>query len=755
LTLSLGVSGPAAGDPGAEVSAKRNARCKPPLTPRERRDCRDLRIGKPQNPRRQPYDGERIWTKTAKRCDLLDRAVCLQPWPNNYFTRRASSPTGLRLNLNPLSMPANVDGERIDPTDYNRADGFSPGQLIVVRVPGLDNAQALKRTNPVPLTDLHAYARKRTPIIVINTDTGKRHPIWVELDTRAPNRKSTNLEIRPAVNFEEGGHYVVAMRNLKNRRGKRIRPKRIFRLYRDRLITRQESIEKRRKKLERTFRQLKRAGIRRGNLYLAWDFTVASEQSLAGRVLAMRNDAFAQLGDADLDNDVVEGDAPNFTIGSVLSAVDCTGACDQPNEAEDSLRIINGTVEVPCYLSHPTDTEECAPGAKFAFNGPDDLAPNRVGNATSDVPFRCTIPDAVLNGRTIDQADPTIVGHGLLGSRAIVNQAAVGGNEHNFVQCAMNWAGFSEDDLLSGIYPSLTDLSNFPKIADHVQQAFVNKLYMGRAIVHPDGFGANEAFQVDPAHPERLNPAPAKSDPVYDNGNLFYWGVSHGGIMGGSLTALAPDHRRAVLNVPATNHSTLLERSIHWDNFGSIFYDSYTRPIEHPQILSMIEMLWDRAENNGYAHHITSDPYANTPSHDVLLQVSYGDHQVTNYAAEVLARTIGARVLAPALDPGLHWDVDPFLGIPPITSLPYSGSALVYWYGGPPSFFGTSGQDTAKPPLSNIPSRSSAGAGGDPHGYILGDPEGREQLADYLQLGQLADCGGGDPPPCHSNGYTP
>jgi hypothetical protein len=89
----------------------------------------------------------------------------------------------------------------------------------------------------------------------------------------------------------------------------------------------------------------------------------------------------------------------------------------------------------------------------------------------------------------------------------------------------------------------------------------------------------------------------------------------------------------------------------------------------------------------------------------------------------------------------------------PAASYPFSGSALVYWYGGPTSFTGVTGQGTAKPPLINLPNRASAGGGGDPHEYIIRDPEGREQLSDFLQLGMITDCGGGDPPPCYSNGF--
>ena len=759
LVIAAG-PGSAAGDPGAQSAAKRKA-CKPrainALPTRKakrirRKDCRDKRLGSPENPRRQRYDGKRIATPNSDRCDILDKAVCLQPWPNDYFTRSASTSTGRRLNLNAASMPANINGNRMSPTDYNRADGFSPGQLIVTNVPGLNNATALAKTNPVDITDLSAYTDANTPIVVINADTGQRHPIWAEIDTRTTGSK-VNMEIRPSVNFEEGGHYIVAMRNLKNAGGGTIRPSKVFRLYRDRLITRQRPIESRRGHIESLIRTLKGAGIRRGNLFLAWDFTVASQGSIANRALDIRDDAFEELGDTNLANGTIEGNAPNFTIDSVVSAAQCGGPCGN-GEADNSFRLIDGTVEVPCYLSHPTNADECAPGSEFAFSGPDDLTPNRVGNATTDVPFRCVIPEAVDAGSSIDQLPPSLVGHGLLGNRGVINSTALGGDENGLIQCAMNWSGFSSDDVATGIVPSLTNLTNFPKIADHVVQAFTQKLYLGRALIHPDGFTDHEAFQIDPDDPENLNPNPADSDPVLDTDDLYYWGISHGGIMGGSLTALAPDHQRAVLNVPAMNHSNLLERSIHWDNYGAVFNSSYPNEIERPQILSMIQMLWDRAENNGYAHHITSDPYPNTPSHTVLMQVSYGDHQVTNYAAEVMARTIGARIMTPALDPGLHWSSSGFFGIPAIGSLPYTGSAMVYWYGGPTTFNGLSGQGTRKPPLTNIPNRNSQGGGGDPHEYIVKDPEGRQQLSDFLQLGQLIDCGG-DPPPCYSNGYTP
>ena len=84
-------------------------------------------------------------------CDPLDPAVCLQPWPNDFFTRPdASTPTGKRLALPLLGMPRNVAGVPIRTDEYNRNDGFSPGSPIHTFVPGLD----FGRTGLVPITDM-------------------------------------------------------------------------------------------------------------------------------------------------------------------------------------------------------------------------------------------------------------------------------------------------------------------------------------------------------------------------------------------------------------------------------------------------------------------------------------------------------------------------------------------------------------------------------------------------------------------------
>src|SRR3954468_10268137 len=159
----------------------------------------------------------------ATRCDPLDKGACLLPFPNDAFTRAdKSTRTGKRLALRAALMPRNAKGKPIDPAPYNAFDGFSPGSVILAKVAGLDTPAALAKTNPVGLTDISRYTAAKAPVLVIDEKTGKRWPIWVELDSNATTAADRLLEIHPARNFLEGHTYVVALRNLKRANGKRI-----------------------------------------------------------------------------------------------------------------------------------------------------------------------------------------------------------------------------------------------------------------------------------------------------------------------------------------------------------------------------------------------------------------------------------------------------------------------------------------------------------------------------------------------------
>ncbi len=666
----------------------------------------------------------------ADRCDFIGQeqgSICLLPFPDDYYTvPDRTTPTGRRVNLKTAAMPANSHGIHIDAAPYNASDGFSPGQTIVVKVPGLDSAAALQRTGAVPINHIGRFRDPNQPVVVIDAETGRRWPIWAEIDSNASSPASTALLIHPATNFASGHRYIVALRNLKTAGGATIEAPPGFRYYRDRLPSSQPVINRRRGHFEQIFQMLRKASIRRQNLYLAWDFTVASDRNVAARALHMRDDAFAWLGETQLADQTVAGEAPQFQVTQVQNFT--------PAESSQIARRVKGTVTVPCYLA-----PSCAPGGKFQLDARG--LPTR--NGTWSANFDCIVPRSAVDGAPLP-ARPSLYGHGLFGSASEVGSSGQRelANTYNFVLCATDEIGMSQSDIPT-TFGILNDLSGFPKLVDRLQQGLLDELYLGRAMIHPEGFSSDPAFHVD---------GTLAKPSVIDTSHLYYDGNSQGGIMGGALTALSPDFTRAALGVPAMNYSLLLARSVDFDAFAAILYPNYTDELARPLILSMVQMLWDRGDPNGYAHRMTTHPLPDTPPHQVLMNVAFGDHQVTNFAADVEARTIGAAAHVPILDPGRWPGVDVLWNVPLITGYPFTGSAIFYWDIGPvrpdPANPGQT-IGVPPPPLENVPNR----AGEDPHGAPRGAPQAEELISQFLRPGgEITDVCGGEP--CHAGGWT-
>src|ERR1019366_10802372 len=160
--------------------------------------------------------------------------------------------------------------------------------------------------------------------------------------------------------------------------------------------------------------------------------------------------------------------------------------------------------------------------------------------------------------------------------------------------------------------------------------------------------------------------------------------------------------------------------------FAKILQGSYPDQSLYPVILDVIQQLWDRGDPDGYAQQMTSNPLPDTPSHTVLMQIAYGDHQVSMFSAAVEARTIGASVHAPALDLGTNRgrDRNLFFGVPTIGHYPFHGSAIVIWDSGPGR--------VQPPPVGNVPP-SDAPNNIDPHEDVRSSPQARVQKSDFLE----------------------
>ncbi len=630
-----------------------------------------------------------VHAANADRCDPISIRGCLFPFPNDHFTRRdASSATGRRIAFARASMPADAKGKTIDPREWNRNDGFSPGQAILVQAPGVD----LRRSGAAPITDIASSLDDDAPIAVFDVQSGQRWPYWVEMDTSAQRKGEDDpaMIIRPARNWVEGDRYVVGIRRLSDHQGHALRATEAFRAYRDNLGTGDRTLEARRPAMNRVFGDLAKAGVASTDLFLAWDFTVASSRNLTERMLSIRDNAFGGLG---------KDAAPPFRV------------VPSTDTADGAAKVVDGTFEVPLYL-----TEGGVSGSRFRYAsthpGPGDL-PVRRGTYTAK--FQCVLP--THQGPEGEKAHAIVYGHGLLGDRGEVLGFGGFAQQHNAVLCATDWIGLAEDDIANAA-AILQDLSKFPTLADRVQQGYLNTLYLARLLRSPEGLATDPAFAID-------------GQPIFATGNVTYWGRSQGGIFGGGATAVSTEWTRAVLGQPGINYSTLLSRSVDFDDFAPVQEKAYPDLEVRPLLAGLIQMLWDRAEGNGYAAHMTDQPLPGTPAHQVLLFEAYGDHQVANIATEVEARTIGARLREPALAAGRSPDKQPFWGIERIASLPYTvpegGSVLVLWDFGTPT-----------PPLANVPPRGKH-YGDDPHDMDADTPRALDLVDTFLTDGRLVD----------------
>ncbi len=682
-----------------------------------------------------------IATPNADRCEILDSNNCMLPWPSSAFTvADPTTVTGRRVNLAVASMPVNKQGVPVQTAEFNRNDGFSPSQMILTQIPGLDPV----RTGVPQISDLSRSLEADSPVVVIRASTGEQHLIFAELDANTDDPAEQTFIIRPMVQFERGERYIVALRNLRAADGAVLEAPAVFRALRDSTLTDNDAIEARRESMEEVFATLEAAGVPRAELYLAWDFNIASVEDITERVLHIRDAAFADLG----------AGAPDYTVKEVIDFDTCGADGCQSGEDEQMSRQISGTFRVPNFLN----TETGGPGSGFFYDTPDDGLPDRIGgDNVIEARFVCRIARSVAED--FDEppkalARPSLYGHGLLGSASEVKGGSgdnidIMANTHQMMFCATDWIGFASEDIGYALQ-ALQDFSLLAPVFDRQQQGFLNFMYLARLLKHDTGLRSHVAFQ-------------AAGVPVFDNSSVYYDGNSQGGILGGALLGVIQDVTRGVLGVPGMAYSFLLRRSIDFKDYNLFFSGiatgqnggGYPSVKDQSFLLSMAQMLWDRAEASGYAYHIQNHPLPNTPAHSVLLQVAYGDHQVSMWSAEVMARTIGAYLRVPALESGRHPDSNPYFDLQALPAGDVTASVLTIWDNGSVGAGATHG-GTAPPPSTNT-APFEPDFGEDPHSWPRKDPAAQAQKSAFLQpdgVGRFLDtCDLGLP--CTTDGYLP
>src|SRR5207247_1408758 len=220
---------------------------------------------------------------TLSGCELLNVSGghCLLPYPSSVFEASdGSTATGKRIAYLRRGMPVNNATVHIDPTPWNTLDGFSPGSMMMVVFPhGVD----LAASNVPPLTNFAASLDPGSPVVLLDADSLQRIELFGENDVslgpgNVPVSPPTQaFIIRPGRRLQNGHHYIVALRGLIDQTAAPIVAEPAFQALRDGTPSGNAALEARRAHFDNdVFPPLVAAGIPRGNLIVAWDFTTAS-----------------------------------------------------------------------------------------------------------------------------------------------------------------------------------------------------------------------------------------------------------------------------------------------------------------------------------------------------------------------------------------------------------------------------------------------------------------------------------------------
>jgi len=607
-------------------------------------------------------------------CDPLTPSYCGFPYPNDYWTvADASAVTGRRLALPEIIMPENTAGTRSNPDAFNEMDGFSPGIAAMTHFPG---ATVTGLATPDSIEESLAPT---SPTVIINAETGERLAHWAELDEYVVEAKrrlvagkakpdpelfkiTRDLEeleqeqalmLRPAIRPEDATRYIVAIRNVRDDAGEPLAPSPAFQALRDDVPSDDEVIESRRAHFEEIFATLEDAGIARDDLQLAWDFTTASRENNTRAMLHIRDDALASYPDGvdysiELKNEeLIEGIACRFEI----------------------------EFQMPLYMTKG----EAGGLLNLGANGLPEHVEFYTYNAALIVPESAKTEAAPL----------VEFGHGQLGAKEQVLGFQEIAAAENLAAFALDWKGFAHDDVSTVVSVILGgDMSTFRAIPERMHQGFLNFLMAMRTL----------SREAEGGPTTKLNQALANDcgGAMLDGSKRYYFGGSQGGILGASLMALSTDIKRALIAVPGQSYNLLLNRSGNFDDYSGTWYGLYDwNALDMQMNLALVQGLWDRAEPTGYSKYIRTNRFPGTPAHEVLIQVSKADHQVTNLGAHIMARTIGGvKNLAPLIRP--VWGID-------VVNRTYAGSAMIEVDFGNPL-----------PPITNIPHWDDTMK--DPHG---------------------------------------
>ena len=192
-------------------------------------------------------------------------------------------------------------------------------------------------------------------------------------------------------------------------------------------------------------------------------------------------------------------------------------------------RRVQGTFTVPCYMTDPDGPggdPPCSPGSRL------NLGLQRRAAAERHLDGQLQLHDPLRGADDPCPADdlrPRAPRHRQRGERRRRRRRSATATGSWTAQPMRSGCPNSDLGNTIGI---LQNMSDFPELADRLQQGMIDGLYLGRLLIHPQGF-VSDAGVPGRRHAARSTGA---NPPVIDTSNLYYNGNSQGAIFGGALT---------------------------------------------------------------------------------------------------------------------------------------------------------------------------------------------------------------------------
>ena len=494
---------------------------------------------------------------------------------------------------NPLLMDGNTLAIPMDalpvfdggtPLPVDRFGGWRTGFS-----PGQTTVFRIEGIDESALPDWRTPTPGESGVLLVDLTDGAFLPAMAELDAHPDAAASPSLMVRPLVTFEPGHHIAVVLTT-----DAVARPERIDALLSDEPPPSLASIAE---GVADVVTKLGEIGVAEPDIAVVTDFYVDTGrmplEQLLEDVALPTSWALTRVRDAD-DGDTV---------------------------APLTHRAANGSFEFPSVL-----------GDDGLLNI-DPTTGTVSENGTATLPLYVHIPESVADAEA-GTVPVVLFGHGIFSTSGGYLDTETDGNgvltilnEMGAIGIGTNWAGLSSDERVTAI-GAAQDIGRLPMVCDRLVESNLGARALQRLIL--DGDLLDDAvFEGNAGQPL------AKRD------QLLYYGISLGGIEGAVQVASGAPFDAAVLHVGGGMWSTMLERSTQWITFESFLTETYPDPADRQVLYAATQLFWDPVDPVGWMDVFPDD----VPT---LWQESLGDEQVPNMTTRMLARSIGAPVLAPA-----------------------------------------------------------------------------------------------------------